>query len=159
MLNGLKSFYNNNFAQSRDFVASSTGTAAVVGSATVLGAGIGAAIGASRQAQDVVTIEQVPYPESYQVQVGTHIEHGCYQYHYGYDAFKGEFGFHYGYDASCRQEVPTYETRYTGNTLYREVKHHSVGFPNTVVQGALLGGTVGLVAGIAGSVAMRALSE
>lgn len=159
MLSGIRSFYNNNFGNARDFVASGAGTATIVGGATAVGAGIGAAVGASRQAQDVVTIEKVPYPESYQVQVGTHTEHGCYQYHYGYNFSSGNFDYHYGYDSSCTRTVPTYETRYTGRTLYNDVKHHTVGFPNSIVQGALLGGTLGFVAGVAGSIALRAAAD
>lgn len=159
MISGLTSFFNKNIGRSNDFASSPQATATVVGGATALGAGIGAAIGSSRQARDVVTIEQVPYAESYQVQVGTKTVHGCHEYHYGYDAFEGEFGYHYGYNPSCVEQRPVYETRYTGQTLYREVKHHSVGFPNTIVQGALLGAGVGLAAGIAGSVAMRALAS
>lgn len=159
MITGIKSFFRNNVGRTNDFATSPEGSAAVIGGATLLGAGVGAAIGSSREARDVVTIEKVPYPESYQVQVGTRIQHGCYQYHYGYDAMEGEFGYHYGYDASCTKTVPNYETRYTGRTLYRDVKHHSVGFPNTVVQGALLGAGVGLATGIVGSLAMRALAD
>lgn len=159
MLSSVKSFFRNNVGQSRDFATSPQGSAAVIGGATVLGAGIGAAIGASRQAEDVVTVEQVPYPETVRVQVGTRVQHGCYQYHYGYDAMEGEFGYHYGYDASCTKTVPNYETRYTGRTLYKDVKHHTVGFPNTMLQGALVGAGVGLATGIVGSVAMRALAQ
>ena len=159
MFNSISSFFRNNVGRSQDFASSPKANAALIGGATALGAGIGAAIGAARQAEDVVTIEQVPYQETVRVQVGTQVQHGCYQYHYGYDAMNGEFGYHYGYDSSCTEVVPKYETRYTGRTLHKEVKHHSVGFPNTVVQGALLGVGVGLATGIVGSVAIRALSQ
>lgn len=158
MITGIKSFFRNNVGASNDY-GSDVATKAVVGGATVVGAGIGAIIGSNRQAQDVVTIEKVPYPETIRVQEGTRVQHGCYQYHYGYDAFEGEFGYHYGYDSSCRKTVPNYVNRPTGRTLYRDVKHHTVGFPNTMVQGMVLGAGIGLATGIAGAVAMRALAS
>ena len=130
-----------------------------MGVSTAIGAGIGAMVGADRAARDVVTIEEVPYPESFQVQVGTTTRQGCYQYHYGYDMIEGEFDYHYGYDSSCTKEVPNYETQFTGKTLYKDVKHHSIKFPNTMFQGLLLGAGIGLATGIVGSVAMKAISD
>jgi len=119
----------------------------------------GAYLGHQRQLADQVTVERIPYPETRQVAIGSHTESGCYQYHYGYDALNGEFGYHYGYDASCTQTVTDYRTEETGRTLIREVHHHSKGFPNTAVQGALLGLGVGVVTGVAGLVLARVISE
>ena len=119
----------------------------------------GAYIGHQRGLTDVVTVERVPYQETVRVPVGSHTEHGCYQYHYGYDAIKGEFGYHYGYDSSCSQQVTDYETRVTGRTLYNEVEHHSTGFPHSAAQGALLGAGVGIVTGAAGLVLARLIAD
>ena len=159
MLSGIRSFLKKNIGTASDFGSSANTGKVIVGTTTAIGAGIGAMVGADRAAEDVVTIEKVPYPESYQVQVGTKTQHGCYQYHYGYDAFEGEFSYHYGYDSTCTEQVPNYETRYTGKTLYKDVKHHSVGFPNTMFQGLVLGAGIGLATGIAGSVAMKAVLD
>jgi hypothetical protein len=158
MITGIRAFMRNNVGQSNDF-GSDTATKAVVGGATLVGAGIGAIIGSNRQAADVVTIEKVPYAETVTVQDGTRIQQGCYQYHYGYNAFEGEFEYHYGYDSSCRKTVPNYVQQPTGRTLYKDVKHHTLDFPRTMVQGMILGAGIGLAAGIAGSVAMRALAS
>ncbi len=159
MLNGLGNFFKKNIGSSRDFGDSPNTGKYIVGGATALGAGIGAVIGARRAAEDVVTIEKVPYQETVQVQTGTETVHGCYEYHYGYDMMEGEYGYHYGYNSLCVETRPTYETRYTGRTLHRDVKHHTVGFPNTMLSGALLGAGVGLAAGIAGSIAMKAITD
>lgn len=119
----------------------------------------GAYIGHQRGLDDVVTVEHVPYQETVRVAVGSHVQQGCHQYHYGYDAMKGEFGYHYGYDASCRQTVTDYETRYTGRTLFKEVEHHSTGFPHSAMQGALLGAGVGVVTGAAGLVLAKLVAD
>ena len=119
----------------------------------------GAFIGHQRGLADQVTVEQVPYAETVQVPVGSHTQHGCYDYHYGYDAMKGEFGFHYGYNASCTKTVTDYETRATGNTLYNEVKHHTQGFPHSALQGALLGMGVGVITGTAGLVLSKLIAD
>lgn len=140
-----------------DFGGNPTRTTVLVGSATVAGAAVGAMIGQARQTQDVVTIENRPYPETVQVPVGTRTVHGCYEYHYGYDAMEGEFGYHYGYNPSCTEQQTVYETQLTGRTLYQEIKHHTVGFPNTVLQGALLGAGVGLVGGVAAAVLLNSI--
>ena len=110
----------------------------------------GAYIGHQRGLDDVVTVKHVPYQETVRVAVGSHVQQGCHQYHYGYDAMKGEFGYHYGYDASCRQTMTDYETRYTGCTLFKEAENHSAGFPHSAMQGALLGAGVGVITGAAG---------
>ena len=154
----ISSFFKKHIKAPDDFKSSGPNKALIAGT-TLAGAGIGALIGAERQARDVVTIEKVPYPETIRVQDGTRIQRGCHQFHYGYDAFEGEWGYHFGYDSSCRKTVPNYVTRETGRTLYKDVKHHTVGFPNTVFGGAVLGAGIGLVAGIAGSVAIQAISE
>jgi hypothetical protein len=119
----------------------------------------GAYLGHQRQLADTVTVERIPYAETRQVPIGTRTEHGCYQYHYGYDFSKSEFGYHYGYDSSCTQQVTDYRTEPTGNTLIREVHHHSKGFPNTLAQGALLGLGVGVVTGAAGLVLARLIAD
>jgi len=119
----------------------------------------GAIIGHQRSLADHVTVEQVPYAETVQVPVGSHTQHGCYDYHYGYDAMKGEFGFHYGYNASCTKTVTDYETQATGRTLYNEVKHHTQGFPHSALQGALLGMGVGVITGTAGLVLSKIIAD
>lgn len=108
----------------------------------------GAVLGHQRSLTDTVTVERIPYPETVQVANGTRVENGCYQYHYGYDFSKGEFGFHYGYDSSCRRTVTNYDTVATGNTLYREVEHHSQSFPRNALQGAALGFGLGVVTAV-----------
>ena len=117
----------------------------------------GAAIGHQRGLSDVVTIERIPYPETVQVPVGTREVQGCYRYHPGYDYTQGQYGMVYGYDASCTETVTDYETRLTGNTLYREVEHHSQGFPYSAWSGALLGAGVGVATGVAGLVLNKLL--
>ena len=119
----------------------------------------GAYLGHQRGLTDQVTVEQVPYAETRQVAVGTRTEHGCYQYHYGYDALNGEFGYHYGYDASCTQQVTDYRTEATGRILHREVRHHSQSFPRNAAQGALLGLGVGVVTGALGLCLARVIAD
>jgi len=126
-----------------------------VGLTTAAGAYLGHQRGLSNQ----VTVEQVPYAETRQVAVGTRTQHGCYQYHYGYDAINGEFGYHYGYDASCTQQVTDYRTEETGRILFREVKHHSQAFPRSAAQGALLGLGVGVVTGALGLALARVIAD
>ncbi len=157
MISGLKNFIANNIGASSDYSRpskDSVGIGIAAGGA-LLGTGIGALVGASRGVNDVVTIEKVPYAESYQVAVGTHQSSGCYQYHYNFSS--GEY--EYSYDPLCTETVTDYETRYTGRTLYHDVKHHSVGFPHSALQGALLGFGVGLTAGVAGAVIYNAVSK
>lgn len=119
----------------------------------------GAWLGHQRQMADQITVEHRPYPEMRSVPVGTHEQHGCYQYHYGYDMMKSEWGFHYGYDTSCRKTVTDYVQEPTGQTLIQNIEHHSLGFPNTVAQGALLGVGLGVVTGAAGLVLAHVLED
>ncbi|MEW6278844.1 MAG: hypothetical protein AB1758_09495 [Candidatus Eremiobacterota bacterium] len=151
MLSSLGNLWRTHVGYSSDYSSDRDDRPALVAAGwTVAATGIGAAIGAARHARDVVTVEQVPYAESYRVPVGSHTETGCYDYHFGYNPMSGEFEPHYGYNASCTQTVTDYETRFTGKTLYREVHHHSVGFPNTVIHGVLLGFGVGVATSAAG---------
>lgn len=119
----------------------------------------GAFIGHQRGLSDQVTVEHVPYQETVRVAVGSHTQHGCYDYHYGYNMSSGNFDYHYGYNSSCTQTVTDYETQYTGRTLIRDVEHHSTGFPHSAAQGALLGAGVGVVTGTAGLVLAHLLSK
>lgn len=157
MLSGLKNFISHNIGVSSDYSRPSKEAVSIgiAAGGAALGTGIGAWVGASRGANDIVTIEKVPYPESYQVAVGTRTSSGCYQYHY--DFASGQY--EYGYDPFCTETVTDYETRYTGRTLYRDVEHHSVGFPHSAIQGALLGFGLGLATGIAGAVVYNAVTK
>lgn len=106
----------------------------------------GYAIGATHQARDVVTHEQIPYKETVTVQVGTHTENGGFHYHY--DLFNGKWD--YSWDPLWSHDEPTYETRETGRTLVHDVTHHTVGAPYTAVGGAIMGLGVGVVTGTLG---------
>lgn len=119
----------------------------------------GAYLGHQRGLGDQVTIERIPYAETTRVVTGSHVEHGCYQYHYGYDFSSGDWGYHYGYDSSCTQTVTDYANVPTGRTLYREVAHHSKGFPHSTAQGALLGFGVGVATGVAGLVLANVIEK
>lgn len=157
MLSSLRNFVTRNIGVSSDYDSSSKEKVSVgiVAGATVVGTGIGALIGASRGVNDVVTVTHEPYPETYTVAVGSHQSSGCYQYHYNFSS--GEY--EYGYDPFCSETVTDYETRYTGRTLYRDVQHHSVGFPHSALQGAALGFGVGLATGVAGAVIYNAVTK
>ncbi|MBS2040278.1 hypothetical protein JST97_35145 [bacterium] len=119
----------------------------------------GAYIGHERGLSDQVTVEHIPYPETVRVPVGTHTQHGCYQYHFGYNMSSGGFDYHYGYDSSCTKTVTDYADQATGNTLIRDVEHHSTGFPHSAAQGALLGAGVGLVTGTIGMVLGQIIAD
>lgn len=119
----------------------------------------GAYIGHQRGLTDQVTVERIPYQETVQVPVGSHTQHGCYEYHYGYNMSNGEFDYHYGYNSTCTKEVTDYQTQYTGRTLFNEVKHHSTGFPHSAMQGALLGAGLGIVTGAAGLVLSKLIAD
>ena len=119
----------------------------------------GAYAGHQRGLSDQVTVEHIPYPETVSVPVGTHVQHGCYQYHFGYNMSSGNFDYHYGYDTSCSKTVTDYAEQATGRTLIRDVEHHSTGFPHSAAQGALLGAGVGVVTGAAGLVLAHVLSK
>jgi hypothetical protein len=119
----------------------------------------GAYIGYERGLGDHVTVEHVPYAETVRVAVGSHVQNGCYDYHYGYNMSSGSFDYHYGYDSSCTETVTDYETQTTGRTLIRDVEHHSTSFPHSAAQGALLGAGVGVVTGAAGLVLAHVISK
>lgn len=119
----------------------------------------GAYVGHQRGLSDQVTVEHIPYPETVRVAVGSHTQHGCYQYHFGYNMSSGGFDYHYGYDSSCKKTVTDYADQPTGNTLIRDVEHHSTGFPHSAAQGALLGAGVGLVTGTIGLVLTQILTD
>jgi hypothetical protein len=160
MLSSVRNFLNTHIgASSQDYQRSGPSSGQITAGAAIggglLGMGVGAAIGASRQAADVVTVEQVPYPESYREAVGTRTSMGCFEYHYNF----GSGEYEYGYNPLCVETVTDYETRYTGRTLYKEVHHHSVGFPNTMLQGALVGLGLGVATGVAGAVLYNALKK
>lgn len=159
MITGLRNFVTTNIVGRKggdDFTPEEKGglsDGARLGIAagwTALTTGLGAAFGASREGQDVVTYERINYPEMERVQIGTHTEHGCYRYHYGYDFSSGDFGYHYGYDSSCTQEVPTWQDRPTGNILTKTITHHSLSYPRTMLQGAMVGLGIGAITGVAG---------
>ena len=113
---------------------------AVAAGVTAASTAIGAVVGAQRQAADVVTHSTVTYPETETVQIGTHHETGGFHTHYSFS--DGEFK--YGYDPLWSHDEPDYETRNTGRMLSKDVAHHTKGFPNTVLSGALLGLGVGV---------------
>ncbi|MCA9796762.1 MAG: hypothetical protein KC910_33360 [Candidatus Eremiobacteraeota bacterium] len=158
MIGSVRNFWNKHVGSTRDFDGPERAMA-VVGGATLLGAGIGAAVGAAREARDVVTVRHVPYAETVRVPVGSETVHGCYDYHYGYDFSSGDWGYHYGYNPSCTETRTVYQTQYTGRTLTREVHDHTVGFPNTVLGGAALGAGIGLVGGVVGAVLLEVASD
>ncbi|MEW6280831.1 MAG: hypothetical protein AB1758_19610 [Candidatus Eremiobacterota bacterium] len=125
---------------------------AIAGGWTLLATGVGAAIGAARQARDVVTISQVPVPETVRVQVGTAWTPHCW--------IPMQTGDITTYMPSCYWDDPVYADQPTGRILgYRDVPNHSVGFPNTVLQGALLGMGIGVVTGAAGVVLSEVLKR
>lgn len=139
-------------------LASSLKTAGLVGWVGLTTAA-GAVIGQNHQELDQVTVERIPYAETQQVPVGTHVQQGCYQHHWGWSMMDGEFNYHYGYDSSCRKTVTDYQTQPTGRTLYQEVTHHTQPFPHTPLGGALVGLGVGAVTGVLAAVLGEALVE
>jgi len=169
MITGLRNFVSTNivgrkggddFSPSEEKKGLSDGARLGIAAGwTALATGVGAAFGASREGKDVVTYEHIPYAETVRVQVGTREESGCYRYHYGYDFSQGEFGYHYGYDASCSQTVGVYEDQPTGRTLTRTVTHHSLNYPRTMLQGAMLGLGIGAVTGVMGYILTESMKN
>lgn len=153
MLSSLRNFVQTHIGTSSDYEGASTAKkAAMVGGWAALTTGVGAAIGASRQAQDVVTYTQEPIFETYRVQTGTSWNSHC--------TIPMQAGDMTIYQPGCYWEDPVYTTYRTDRVIgHEQVAHHSVGFPNTVVQGALLGLGVGVVTGVAGLVVAEMLKR
>ena len=168
MITGLRNFVNHHIVGNRkdgdDFSPPAKGLSdgarlGIAAGWAALTTGVGAAIGATREGKDVVTYEQVPFTETVRVQVGTREEIGCHRYHYGYDFSQGEFGYHYGYDASCSQTVGVYEDQPTGRTLTKTLTHHSLNYPRTMLQGALVGLGIGALTGVAAYVLTESMKD
>lgn len=147
MLNSLRNFVSTHIGASSDYQGASTARkAAVVGGWAALTTGVGAAIGAAREAQDVVTYSQQPVYETYRVQTGTSWNSHC--------TIPMQVGDMTIYQPGCYWEDPVYTTYRTDRVIgHEQVAHHTVGFPNTVLQGALLGLGLGLATGVIGLVA------
>lgn len=142
MLQSIQNFCRRNLVSSTpDFGRIPTGVGVgLAAGVTAASTGIGYAIGAQHQAVDVVTHTQVPYPETVTLQTGTHTETGGFHYHYSFTNGR----FEYGWDPFYSHDEPTFETHETGRTLYRDVAHHTAGFPHTAIGGALVGFGVGV---------------
>ena len=123
-----------------------------MGGWAALTTGVGAAIGASRQAQDVVTFTHEPVFETYRVQTGTSWNSHC--------SIPMQVGDVTIYQPSCYWDDPVYTTYRTDRVIgHEQVAHHTVGFPNTMLQGAALGFGLGLATGVAGLVVANALKR
>lgn len=153
MLSTLSSFVKTHIGASTDYEGASTAKkAALVGGWAALTTGVGAAVGASRQAQDVVTWSQQPIYETYSVQTGTSWNSHC--------QIPMQIGDTTIYQPGCYWDDPVYTTYRTDKIIgYKPVDHHTVGFPNTMFQGALLGLGIGVVTGVAGLVLAQQLRK
>lgn len=153
MLSSLRNFVKTHIGASSDYGGATTAQkAAAVGGWAALTTGVGAAIGAARHAQDVVTYTQQPIYETYRVQTGT-----VWTSHCSYPMQIGDMTY---YQPSCYWDDPVYTTYRTNNVIgYRDVAHHTVGFPHSLAQGALLGLGFGLATGVAGLAIAHAIDH
>ncbi len=149
-MDAIRGFWNRNVtAQSDDFRSSRVSLPTKIGVAAGWAAaatGVGYAVGRDHGARDVVTFEQIPYAETVQVKVGDRTVVGGFHTHYSVINNQVE----YGYDPTWVHTEGVYETQATGRTLHRTETHHTVGFPFTPLQGALVGLGVGVVTGALG---------